>query len=102
MWSGSRPGCVGCLSVGERGGWKLGWGEQWELGGNRRDGEGWNCPGLDQRTWVGRREGMEGDSDVYNQYECQAGTESFRGNLTCGLLPRDLGVGARVLVPLPE
>ena len=50
----------------------------------------------------GRRKGMEGDSDIYNQYKCQAGTDAFRGNLTCGLLPRDLGVGARVLVPLPE
>lgn len=51
---------------------------------------------------MGRRKGMEGDSDIYNQYKCQAGTDAFRGNLTCGLLPRHLGVGARVLVPLPE
>lgn len=36
---------------------------------------------------------MEDDSDIYNQCVCQAGTDAFRGNLTCGLLPRDLGVG---------
>lgn len=35
--------------------------------------------GIDQKMWVGRRKGTEGDSDVYNQCKSQAGAGCLQG-----------------------